>query len=469
MLTLLNRTFTLALLATILFASIPALAAPIEPTPYTTADGYRALRSDFVKPWYIYADTNNNGILDPGDRKVATIQNWWTPASSGTQYNYTGGPTEPYGGNQYNLDPTYRAAGPMNFATNSLPSTDPRKSQSSTNYWLPTQPQGTLGFYMTYSQRDNNNWATFNPGGDATYNQIARERNQARNGWAMGWIANGVKVDANGHYTFGSTPLGTVNMDISVHNGEGTFNVPGFGTSISSPQLSLSNNINNTAFEPNNGQWQPPNFDQTTKTYSWVANSQRMNYFYPANTTAQNQAAFTTMVNSMDYKQVNPLTLTGALVPGKTPAQLLANGVLDSSGNPYQYQDSFQARATYSEGTTVGGVIAGLAGQSSYDHTLNNWGDQQVIRIDLDPASIADGSVKNIAFYDFGTAGNFGMSGPNVPQVNPTQIILNLADTSLFPDNRFYIAQVDNLPEPATMALLAAGSIAMLIRRKRKA
>ena len=49
-----------------------ATAALLEPEKDA---GFRDLRSDYVKQWYIYNDSRLDGILNPGDTMITTFNN----------------------------------------------------------------------------------------------------------------------------------------------------------------------------------------------------------------------------------------------------------------------------------------------------------------------------------------------------------------------------------------------------------
>jgi hypothetical protein len=131
-------------------------------------------------------------------------------------------------------------------------------------------------------------------------------------------------------------------------------------------------------------------------------------------------------------------------------------------------------------------VIAGLCGLSQYNPEANNWGDQQVIRIDISPDMLKSGDPNNqgninaIYFYDFGDstpgAGGTQQTGPRVIafNVDPNGMVYYLPDSNdpgnriYFPENRIYIAEVTmrQVPEPMTALLVGAGGLAMLTRRR---
>lgn len=413
-------------------------ATPQLPTPQPL---WRTPRTDYVKTWYIYNDKNCDGILDAGDQKIAAFQNWWTPVSAHTQNNMAPGP---YGNNGFMYGPNdHKSSAPMNFASS---------TNAMDNLWLPRE-KNTVAFYMTYSQFDNNNWATYNAGLSGLEGNVVQNRNLNRNGWGLGWVTGDNIQDGNGNYSNDQTLIGTTKMDIYVHDGRANVNVPGFGPSSSSPQVATSNNISNDALMGT--QYHPPQFDTSTNTYSVAANTARMAY---QNWTA---GSLQNIVNSMEFRQYDPYgpEVAAQAVSARTPQAILDAGLTDTHGVPYVYQDAMLDRSTYVNGAASGGVIAGLGGTSNYSHSVNNWGDQQVIRIDFSAsdfasASTADGKITKVVFYDF------------TDQLNPVPIVLDLSNLNLFPESRFYIAEVDIAPEPATMAILVLGGAIIALRRK---
>jgi hypothetical protein len=447
--------FTLAalLLAGAVLPAPPAWADPQVPTPNPA---WRTPRADFVRTWHIFNDANLNGILDPGDQRVDSLQNWWTPVSAHTQHNYEIGPYGP-GGLFFGPNDDKPSA-PMNFASE----TDPND-----NFWLP-RAKNAVNFYMTYSQFDNNDWATFGGGGSTPIGkQVAAERNMFRNGWAMGWVSHDVTTTPGGDIVNDQSQAGAVGIDIYVHRGEGTSHVPGFGTSRANPQVAMSNDISNKALDNTEGpgtgtQWHPPQFDEATQTYSWAENFTRMT----AN--GLNNGDLTDIVNSMETKEVDPLALAGADVvwAGRTPTEI-QNNLTDENGDPYKYEDAFQERGNLAEGASDGGVISGLSGFDEYDPAINNWGGQQVIRIDISPETLRQGdpnvfgNITSVVFWDFGEFGS--------DQLHPRAIVLDLTNLAMFPEGRFYIAQVRDVPEPTSLALILVGGTVVLLRRRRKA
>lgn len=466
-----SRTKILLIALLLTFLTSGATAQPIEPTPESA---YRELRSDYLKDWYVYADTVTDGILNPGDRNVGAIQNWWTPVSSGTQHNLNEGPYQP--GN-YTFGDDVPSA-PMSYADH---------GDATKNVWLPRK-EDRLGFYMTYSQSDNNTqnfWHSMR--GDGTdpwltaLSDYYKEKYAGTNGWALGWIVNDIKRLQDGSIDPNTSPAGTLFMDIMVHNGAGTYDYGDWGQSISNPQVTQSNDINATAKDPFNGLRYPVKFNEATGTYEWTSNQARQAW-WAANGDSLTPVDIANIANSMDVKErlaYDPSAWMDAIAQGKTPKE-----ILDALG--YTYDDAFAERSVYANNSTDGGVIGGLSGYDNYDPEENNWADQQVIRIDLSESTLllgdqGEGNIDELIFYDFGDS----IPGSDATQqVNPRviafgvdrnrtpaagQIYLKDANTGdpvlYFPENRIYIARVV-VPEPGTMLLIAFGGAALAMRRK---
>jgi hypothetical protein len=453
------RILLIALMLT--FISSGAMAQQVEPTP---EGAYRELRSDYLKNWYVYADTNTDGILNPGDRNVGAIQNWWTTVSSGTQHNLNEGPYQP--GN-YTFGDDVPSA-PMSYADHGY---------ASKNVWLPRK-EDRLGFYMSYSQSDNNTqnfWHSMR--GDGTnpwltsLSDYYKEKYEGTNGWALGWIVNDIKRLQDGSIDPDSSPAGTLLMDIMVHKGAGTYDYGDWGQSISNPQVTQSNDISSIAKDPYNGLRYPVKFNDATGQYDPLANLERMDW-WTANGDTLTAADIAAIATSMDVKERQAMSAwLDAIYPDKTPQE-----ILNDLG--YEYEDAFSERSIYANNSTDGGVIGGLSGYNEYNHDDNNWADQQVIRIDLSDVSLHD--ITEVAFYDFGYA-------PGSSQLVPMELVLNVDDTGTlffdangddlfnaadgdiyFPENRIYIGMVgEMLPEPGMMALLGAGGVGLLMKRRR--
>jgi hypothetical protein len=469
---MLNNLIGLGLLLVMLTATtgLAATIAEPDPTYMVTEYGYRPLRSDAVKTWYLFAEgeSTTEGILNPGDTMVATFKNWWTPVSSGTQMNAwaTNGETTFGGGLDGDGD---IPVDPGNFANKTYPGTDVVS-------WGPDQMANTLAFYMTYSQSDNNtstHWAT--SFGGTTIEQARSdyyvEKYAGTNGWALGWTSNAVDPNHGGS----GNPAGRVDMDVLVHNGQYTGTIDGFGENVSNPQVTQSNDISPIAADPTTDLRYPVKFDDALKQYTYAANQERKDW-YAANLENLTDAEIDTIIASMESQEVDPQTLAGWVngLSDRTAAEILA--VLG-----YEYQDAFQTRSEYTEWSSDGGVIgglAGLAGTSGGD--VPAWADQQVIRIDLAETTLDD--IEKLVIWDFGTDRGFN-AGDN-GQIDPTPIILGVDNTQTlahgqvyyedpvsgariwFPENRIYIAQTE-VPEPGILAVLGMGGLGILARRRK--
>jgi len=538
------------------------------------------LRPDFVRTWHIFSDEETNGILDPGDIRIADFENWWTPVSAATQHAYEIGAPPSSG-------PDYPSTPIDHQANNSM----------NTVLGLP-QKAGTIGFYMTYSHLDNADYDRefyeAGPFGTGADHGPINQRERERNGFAMGWLT-GETVVQGGQVVTNENVGGNVKMDIFIHEGKSDNNQAGTGRddnvdfgkntrvddsgvvtngpdrwydstpwdgpgapaitaggdystiSQSEPQVAQSNDMDLLARQDNNLMLAPDyldNFvitDRTSATgYTYGATDgytfagfndgkYRVDDDLNAGTSSDEatEPEFDTVVASMDVREVNSYDLTaggnndlGGIAPihsDKTPQALLEAGVTDGLGtNLYFYEDAFLQRdglggdmtkgAQWVEGTTDGGVIAGLSGYDGYsefypdespgttanapaipdpnDPLYKRWAEQQVIRIDFDKASFDKDALEGISeiiFYDWGFPDP--VTGQ---QTSPVAIIINVDDdqnlyyeTGLtpgpsdddiyFPDNRIYIAQVEMpiIPEPATMAMLFFGGSAILARRRR--
>ncbi|MDY6914154.1 MAG: PEP-CTERM sorting domain-containing protein [Planctomycetota bacterium] len=476
---LLNGAVAAVLVILLCLCSV-ATAVPHEPLPHSE---WRSLRTDHVKTWYIFNDSQLDGILNPGDTHINTFDNWWSPVSAHTQHNYDDGPYK--NGFKYDSTTQDMPSGPMNFATSTLPAGHPNKHDSSYNYWLPTA-ENEMHFYMTYSQYDNNNFDGFyDHRTDLTQDQktLLEGRNEERNGWAFGWVTNDVNKDGNGVPVYDGTPGGKVKMDIYIRKGNMDrtvdFGADGMGLSRSNPQISMSNDISYLAKDlplgDDNGQWHPPTWDDASGSYK---TDSVINTAYKA-ANGLTDAEFDTIVASMEDYEVDPDALgAGDVIHGNRTPSIIEGTLTDHNGNPYVYADAFLERSDYVTSTTDGGVIAGLSGWDEYDPQINNWGDQQVIRIDISKESLKQGdgeqfgNIQKLVFYDFGYAGGSTQVAPRaiVFYADADGDLYYLMDDGItkiyFPENRIYIARV--VPEPGTMILLAMGGIGLLLKRKRK-
>ena len=519
----------------------------------------RDLRTDFIRTWHIFADTVNDGVLGPGDTRIGKFQNWWTPESAATQHGY-----------EINAPPLPAAAPPTGFDYTSNPIDHQSNYTTNTTQYLP-QETGTIGFYMTYSVRDNADYTKefYDAGtGDP---EAFQQRNYERNGYAMGWLTGATNKDATGTLEY-DTKTADVKMDIFIHNGKSRNDPDGvsgiddqhnFGAnnstaaatvyypgqpninvgdtystvSRSEPQAVQSNDMDLLARQANNLMLVPDYRDEfkidaaDPKGYTYGA-SDGYDFAYndgkyrvgdsvfPTAAAMHDATAgeFATVVNSMDVREVNSFATTlggtddlGGFTPingDHTPQKILSGptAVSDGLGNPYFYEDAFVQRdgatdngSPWLEGSTDGGVIAGLSGFDEYSQyypggdnpdptkLLTHWGEQQVIRIDFDKETFDLGTsgedgIRKIAFYDWGAIDSNGQQ----LSANIVEIVINIdaatkdiyfekdgvagmtAGDILFPDNIIYIAQVEHTPEPATMIMLTVGASGLLARRRRR-
>lgn len=465
---------TIALVMVILLVGSVSSAALLEPDPDASS---RELRPEYVKLWYIFNDSNTDGILNPGDTHIETFKNWWTPVSAHTQHNMC---LEPLGNNQVTFVNDQPSA-PMNYRS---------LTTASENYWL-QRDKNSINFYMTFSQFDNNDWATYDPGHpDPNGNVITTQRNYNRNGYAFGWVIHDLTIDANWNYGNDESPAGSVKMDVYVHYGldlNGTYVDANavVQASRTDPQVSMSNDIDANAADllTAGGQRHPPDYDSTLdangydKGYTWALNQLRFEL------NGHGQASFDGTVASMEIFEVDPngLDAGDVIVADKRP-----NEILNSLN--YVYEDAFLQRdptdpnagSVYVADSTDGAVISGLSGYDNYDPQRNNWEDQQVIRIDISEDTIKDGNISAIRFFDFGDS---SPGAPNTQQTDPREIVFGIDASQTFahgqiyfdpvgggriwfPENRIYIARV--VPEPTAAALLLVGATLLTVRRRRR-
>lgn len=449
-----QRLYVVGFLAILILSGV-VTADPMEPTPLVSPT-MRPLRPDYISNWYIYNDANTDGILNPGDQQINIMDNWWTTVSSGT--NHTSMKNDAAG--RVNTSP-------MNHASDLTG--DPTDS-----YWLPRQNR-ELHFYMSYSQMDNNSASNYQqyldvPGFEG-YGDFMAESHKYTNGWNMGWVIN----DYNN-----ALPKGTVaqdfDMDIYVHDGQQLT-----GEWLSNPQVTGSNHMSDLSMD-SAGNRVPPKWNDVTKTYDAAANQEYIDFYQNSVNPGFSAADILAIGQSMEVHEENPY---GSYVDnssiwdngtGRTPNEIKAN-LTDDEGNPYTYDDAFFNRINVYENESVGGVIAGLSGYDNYDPEINNWGDQQVIRIDL--AQNALSQLDEIVMYDFGYA-------PGSGQLTPIEIIFGVVFyngeyriwydfendgfevTDLMPENRIYIARVDITPEPLSMAILSLGGLGLMKIRSRR-
>lgn len=424
-----------------------------EPDPFQDSN-VRDCRTDYIKSWNIFVDTVNDGILSPGDGFIDTMDNWWTPKSAATQYNYT-----------YRSGQASQSGAPFSHAKKDA-------------YWLDREA-GALSFYMTYSQLDNSDFSDKTASNPHTYDYrwmsdqnkaMNQERNMYGNGWAMGWSVN--NYDGNG----GGDVAGNIKMDVFVHNGKSADtgnNTANYGTGFSNvvrsnPHIAVSDDISILAMDDASGHLIPPIYTDI--------NGNDVGYQYNGLNDKRwgSEDAFNDIVNSMEAREYTPnqLNTTNVINAGDSPNEILAN-LTDGNNNPYAYQDAFLIRdpsdinagADFNEGETDGGVIAGLNGYDAYSQSSSDddWAEQQVIRIDIAPESLE--GLTCVKFFDFGYE--------DASQVDPRIIIFDVVNGQLFyngvaiPDNRLYIATV-HVPEPISAVIVSLGGTVILAARKRK-
>jgi hypothetical protein len=467
-----SRVFAGIIAIAILTVSTSALADTIEYRSVPTEVNYLRGKADrpsgdAVSNWYIYADTQLDGILNPGDSHLNTFNNWWTTVSSGTC-------------NGANRDGAQVNTAPQNHAT----------GNAADNVWIPRGDR-SLQFYMSYSQMDNGTVAEYMNKYNATmpnYAQFISDRHKDTDGWNLGWVINDYERFQKGE------KLGDFDMDVFVHNGK-IQNTPeaAEGTWFSNPQVTASNHMSDLSVDPGpfGGNRIPPKWNEDTKSYDYGVGGNTTNHSYldwyndpdPAATGFSpkplNPIDILTIGQSMEVSEENP---TGSTVNDdsvwsfgseRTPSETQA--LLG-----YSYQDAFFARHELYENESVGGCIAGLSGYDQYDpeDPYGTYADQQVIRIDLGQEALAQ--LDNIVIYDFGF-------DPDASQDRypPVAIMFGIYDDGgylrifydpngngvldsgeiFMPENRIYIARVDMTPEPMTLALLGFGGLGLLKMR----
>lgn len=451
-----NNYLKLAAIAAMMLLSVTLAHAQIVPTPIAPPD--RDLRDDYVRSWYLYNDADSNGILAPGDEKLTGFANWWTNDGSENSY-MTFDPGTP----AYEMD---------------IPAV-PNSASNATavdNYWLNTghMAENRMTFYMGYSQWENNT-DVFYDGATGAYGQVLgdyyTERYNGVNGFHLGWVTN------NYNPANPATPAGNVEMDVMVHNGrfEG-ISPESYGTSDSdvmrsNPQVMMGDvdairTIRNYMVDPNNGMHRTLSYNEATQSYDDAANDDLVAWFADRGKTITS-ADIAAVAATMEIQERDAF---GAwLAANAVDTNLTPQDVFIATG--YVYQDAFSDRSEYYANSTDGGVISGLAGIT--EGVAENWANQMVIRIDLSDATLDD--IDEIVFLDFLNTG----SG----QVNPVEIVLNVengqiyqeldgtpglsAGDFVFDDNRIFIGQNADVPEPGTMIMLGLGGMGFLAKRKR--
>jgi hypothetical protein len=522
----------------------------------------RDLRTDFVRTWHVFADTVNDAILDPGDTRVGAFKNWWTPVSAATQHGHEIGAPPVVGAPALPLPPDYPST-PIdhqnNYTTNATIGL-PQKAgaigfyltyshMDNANFDTEFYSDGTPHDTFQQRNRERNGYAMGWLTGETEVDGSGNVKYGTKTGNVKmdifihnGKSRNGGGVDDN--HNFGTNTSG---VDLYYGTGPGAvLSVPAGGAystiSQSEPQVVQSNEMSLLARQNDNLMLVADYRDEFTITNPTNANGftygpNPMGYVYtglnggkymvdddgiaaPASPTVlASVTEFNTVIGSMDIREVNSYEtapganddLGGGITPihaTDTPQALLDAGVTDGlgGGDLYFYEDSFFNRdgfsnvgSTWVEGSTDGGVIAGLSGFDEYSQyypggsnpdpskLLTHWGEQQVIRIDFDQATfdmLAVNGISEIIFYDWGDPDP--VTGQQTQPTTPAQqIVINVdagknlyfendgipglsAGDILFPENRIYIAQVEHAPEPATMIVLAGGASALLARRRRR-
>ncbi|MBT3278433.1 MAG: PEP-CTERM sorting domain-containing protein [Phycisphaerales bacterium] len=339
----------------------------------------------------------------------------------------------------------------------------------------------TTSFYMNYSGAENQSSIYYltQSNGIGGYNRAQHERYSDANGHALGWTT---QSDAGGFNL----------MTVSVHNGANTIN-DGGQTYNANPQVASATGMNNASKDPITGAHYTPKYNEATDAYDEAVNYWRHTY-QEAAWVAQDKNTENDSYRGLKLFDREGQAYDGALNPATGVYSALYEQAGTTVGD-YGYQDTF-----VNEGQ--GGVINGLAGTEFESSDPDRVENQQVIRIDFedfnmtfaeatsegflleeqwmgayDAADLVN-AVDELVFYDYGAAGDAEMIALllNVDRSRTMaegQIYLDNNDNDIFDagdyafaDNRVFIAELDQVPEPATMSLLALGGLGMLRRRK---